>query len=72
MKDDGTKTKTDREKAEILNEFFKSVFTNENPGPLPNFDQHGYSSELKDFDIKTEDVKKISNLMSIWQQNPMA
>ena len=46
-KEDGTKTKSDREKAEMLNEFFKSVFTYENPGPLPEFEEYNYTSQQK-------------------------
>ena len=40
-KSDGTKTKTDEEKAELLNQVFQSVlFTTESAGPLPEFDEY--------------------------------
>ena len=65
LKEDGTKTKTDSEKAEMLNEFFKSVFTYENPGPLPDFDEYEYISELEDFEIKMDEVKKLLSNLNI-------
>ena len=34
-KEDGTTAKTDNEKAQVLNNFFQSVFTYEPEGPLP-------------------------------------
>ena len=59
LKADGTKTKTDAEKAELLNMFFQSVFTEENPGPLPHFEGYDYTSTLENFDISVEEVKKL-------------
>ena len=58
-KEDGTKTKTDYEKAELLNKFFQSVFVTEDPGPLPDFEGYEYDNELTDFDISEEAVRKI-------------
>ena len=36
-KSDGTKTKTDKEKVEVLSDFFKSVYTVEGDSPIPPF-----------------------------------
>ena len=64
-KDDGSKTTTDTEKAELLNNFFKSVFTTENPGPLPDFDKYTYTSELKNFEITDEEIRKLLSELNI-------
>ena len=64
-KEDGSKTTTNTEKAELLNNFFKSVFTTENPGPLPDFEQYEYTSELSDFEITEEEVMKLLKDLNI-------
>ena len=56
---DGTKTKSDIEKAEVLNSFFQSVFTIEPEGELPDPPEYIFASELNDFDITIEQVKKL-------------
>ena len=58
-KGDGSKTKTDQEKAELLNNFFQSVFVEEDSGPLPEFEGYEFDTELNDFDITMESVRKI-------------
>ena len=57
-KSDGSKTSNDSEKAELLNKFFQSVFTTESSGPLPDFEPYDYKTELSNFKIDTETVKK--------------
>jgi hypothetical protein len=58
-KKDGTKTKTDEEKAELLNEFFQSVFTTEGQGPVPETNEYTFNEELTDFGISVEVVRKL-------------
>ncbi|KAA0202334.1 hypothetical protein HAZT_HAZT000415 [Hyalella azteca] len=45
-KEDGTKTTSDKEKAEILNNFFQSIFTEEKGGDLPDMSEYTYDREL--------------------------
>ena len=58
-KDDGSKTTTDEEKAELLNRFFQSVFTSEDQGPLPKFTEYDYESSLENIDINEDKVRKL-------------
>ena len=58
-KEDGSKTKNDTEKAELLNSFFQSVFTIEDDGPLPDFENYDFENELKHCEVTTSSVKKI-------------
>ena len=45
-KDNGSLTNTDLEKAEVLNNFFISVFTQENTGTLPEIDSFSKGDPL--------------------------
>ncbi|XP_076466007.1 uncharacterized protein LOC143297493 [Babylonia areolata] len=45
-KPDGTKTTTDREKADLLNQFFQSVFTQEDVGLIPEAPTYEYGEVL--------------------------
>lgn len=58
-RDDGSIAKTDQEKAEVLNDFFQSVFTREPIGDLPMPPHFDYATSLDDFDITQEDVRKL-------------
>ncbi|KAL8591454.1 hypothetical protein ACOMHN_026644 [Nucella lapillus] len=53
-KENGSKTTSDQEKAELLNNFFHSVFTHEDDGPLPDPPTAEYSTTLEDFEISEE------------------
>ena len=58
-KGDGTKTKSDSEKAEVLNDFFKSVFTTEDSSSFPKLDDYNFNEELKDIEIKEEEIQQM-------------
>jgi hypothetical protein len=58
LKEDGTRTRNDKEKAQVLNDFFQSVFTTEQDGELPEAPTYTFDEELTDFDITEDSVKK--------------
>ena len=62
-KPDGTTAQTDTEKATTLNEFFSSVFTNEDTSSFPEFEDKPLLSELTSINITPEEIKsKLSKL----------
>ena len=56
---DGTMATGFAAKAEVLNTFFTSVFTQEHQETLPAFEKRPCSSELAHLNIKREDVKQV-------------
>ncbi|KAK3777007.1 hypothetical protein RRG08_008862 [Elysia crispata] len=58
-RDDGTIASTDKEKVQVLNDFFQSVFTEEPDGELPKAPQFTFNSPLTNIYFKTEDIRKL-------------
>ena len=52
----GGLTETDQETADILNNFFASVFETKGSNPLPAFEQREFLTELTDIHITEEQV----------------
>ena len=53
-----TFTSSDEEKANVLQDFFSSVFTQEPPGDLPYFKTRDFQEKLTNIDINSDMVKK--------------
>ena len=55
---DGGLTKTDKDKADVINTFFSSVFTKENTESVPQLNSHNNNLFLSDLILTQEAVKK--------------
>ncbi|KAI8480560.1 hypothetical protein Bbelb_416830 [Branchiostoma belcheri] len=63
IREDGTVAETDGEKAEVLNEFFASVFTSEDLTSIPSIDRLQSPPLIQDFEFTEELVlKKLTEL----------
>ena len=63
MKPDGTKTKSDKEKAELFNDFFSSVFTNEDTNNVPTIEMKDQQDSYTEIEVNELTVrKKLSKL----------
>ena len=56
-KEDGSLTENDKEKSEVLNKFFASVFTKEDPQNIPDFDM-SINDTLYEISITKDDMYK--------------
>ena len=64
LKDDGTLTKGDLEKAEVLNNFFTSVFTKEDKDNIPIF-KPNIENLIYDFNVTKDDMYKALNSLKV-------
>ena len=65
-KPDGSKASISKEKAQVLNDYFTSVFTRENPEYIPEISTYGVNDELSYIEITPEIVRvKLGNLNPI-------
>ena len=58
-KDDSSKTVSDHSKAEVLNDFFASVFTSENQDEMPTMQDKEFDIPLDNITISSESVEKV-------------
>ena len=65
MKADGTLTNSGKDKAEVLNDFFVSVFTKENLSFIPTLPDRNFEHVLETFIITSADVLKKKKLSAL-------
>ena len=58
IKSDNTMASSSKDKANVLNDFFSSVFTREDRSYIPDFPRASYNVPIADMSITIEDVKK--------------
>jgi hypothetical protein len=65
LKDDGSLTTNDKEKAEVLNKFFETVFTNEDTSSIPQPKQQPLKCKISSLSItKKALIKRLTGLKS--------
>ena len=62
---DGRPTRTEKEKADVLNEFFTSVFTTEDTTDIPTIPPQALSTELRYYNFNEEDVRKMLEALKV-------
>ena len=68
---DGSSTNYNQEKAEILNNYFASVFAEEGPEALPDFEERNFAEPLTNIEInETKIIKTIDKLKASKSQGP--
>ena len=68
---DGSSTNDNQEKTEILNNYFASVFTEEGPEALPDFEERNFAEPLTNIAInETKIIKTIDKLQASKSQGP--
>ena len=68
---DGSSTNDNQEKAEILNNYFASVFAEEGPEALPDFEERNFAEPLTNIEInETKIIKTIDKLKASKFQGP--
>ena len=71
MNENGTLTVVDKERANILNNYFTSVFTKEKDENLPHFDERNITHPLDELEITSETVEKsLSSMKAGKSQGP--
>ena len=68
---DGSSTNDNQKKAEILNNYFASVFAEEEPEALPDFEERHFAEPLTNIEInETKIIKTIDKLQTSKYQGP--
>ena len=57
-KSDNTMASSSKDKANVLNDFFSSVFTREDRSYIPDFPRASYNAPIADMSITIKDVRK--------------
>ena len=71
MNENGTLTVVDKERANILNNYFASVFTKEKDENLPHFEERYITHPLDELEITSETVEKsLSSIKAGKSQGP--
>ena len=64
---DSSLTKSEKEKAEVLNDFFSSVFTRENCDRIPDFEEKEFETPLGSININVSVVEKVLKELNAWK-----
>ena len=67
QREDDTETQNDEETAQLLNEYFGSVFEREGTSNIPNFDDRNNTSKIMDIEITNKRPKRASAALLAFQ-----